>query len=383
MAYSPTPPLPHPAPAYRKIIHVDMDAFFASVEQLDTPHLRGQPVAVGGNGRRGVIAAASYEARKYGVRSAMPGAQALRLCPHLVFTPVRFERYREVSRQVFDIFARYTPLVEPLSLDEAYLDVTENDAGIPLAADLARQIKADILAETGLTASAGVSYCKFLAKIASGYRKPDGLTTIHPDRALDFIAGLKVEKFFGVGPATARRMHQHGLFTGADVRRWPLPQLQQHFGKFGLFLYHIVRGEDNRPVQPTRERKSLGAERTFATDLPPGPELDAALLHVAQALWRRAEKHDLAGSRLSVKVRFPNFETHTRAGALPAFPASADELAAAAASLLQRANPDGLPLRLLGLSFYGWHGARPGEPEDEPAIGAGYQLFLPFAAPAD
>lgn len=247
----------------RKIIHVDMDAFYASVEQRDNPDLRGKPVAVGHGAKRGVVAAASYEARAFGVRSAMASTTALRQCPDLIFVPPRFEIYRAVSRRIREIFAEYTPLFEPLSLDEAYLDVTENLRGLPTAADTATEIRSRIFSETGLTASAGVSYNKFLAKLASDMRKPNGQFVIPPQRGAEFIEALAVKKFHGVGPVTAEKLNTHGIYTGADLRAQSLEFLQQHFGKSGGWYYAIARGEDDRPVEPNRPRKSSGSRRRF------------------------------------------------------------------------------------------------------------------------
>jgi DNA polymerase-4 len=254
-------------PPVRKIIHIDMDAFFASVEQRDNPGLRGKPVAVGGGGDRGVVAAASYEARRFGVRSAMASAKARRLCPELIFVPHRFDIYRSVSRQIREIFARYTPIIQPLSLDEAYLDVTENLMALPSATAIAEQIRSAIRAETGLTASAGVSYNKFLAKIASDQNKPDGICVIPPRHGAAFVAALPVQKFHGVGPATAAKMHRLGLHTGADIRAQSPSFLEQHFGKAGRYYYWVSRGIDDRPVNPHQERKSIGSETTFFPDL--------------------------------------------------------------------------------------------------------------------
>ena len=265
----------------RKIIHIDMDAFYASVEQRDNPSLRGQPVAVGHAAKRGVVAAASYEARKFGVRSAMPSTTALRQCPELVFVPPRFEVYRAVSEQIRGIFADYTPLVEPLSLDEAYLDVTENLRGIPTASATAKDIRARILADTGLTASAGISYNKFLAKLASDHRKPNGQFVITPEMGPDFIEELPVGKFHGIGPVTADKMKALGIHTGADLRDKSLAFLQQHFGKAGAWYFAIARGEDDRPVMPDRPRKSSGSETTFAEISP-----NQARSRLASGPWR-------------------------------------------------------------------------------------------------
>src|SRR5580658_3904877 len=251
----------------RKIIHVDMDAFYASVEQRDDPALKGKPVAVGHGARRGVVAAASYEARRFGVRSALPSVTALRRCPELLFVPPRFEVYRAVSREVHAVFAEFTDLIEPLSLDEAYLDVTANKAGLPTAWLTARAIRARILEATGLTASAGISYNKFLAKLASGQRKPNGQFAITPEEGEAFVEALPVAKFHGVGPATARRMHEAGIQTGADLKTWSLPDLQRQFGKAGAWYHAVARGQDDRAVNPNRERKSSGSETTFEEDL--------------------------------------------------------------------------------------------------------------------
>ena len=289
----------------RRIVHVDMDAFFASVEQRDHPELRGLPIAVGHADRRGVVATASYEARKFGVRSAMPSSRAKMLCPQLIFVESRIARYREVSEEVREIFRRYTDLVEPLSIDEAFLDVTENKLGIEYGTEVARRIKADIRRELNLTASAGVSYNKFLAKIASDWRKPDGLFTIHPDRAQDFIDRLPVESFWGVGPATAKRLHEIGITTGLEMRL-------ARFGAAGALFYKCARGIDLRPVRPTRERKSVGCEETFSEDIPAGDELNARLSEIASHLVRRLARHEFRGRTLTLKVRFADFTTKTR-----------------------------------------------------------------------
>lgn len=270
----------------RKIIHVDMDAFYASVEQRDNPELRGKPVAVGGSAARGVVAAASYEARAFGVRSALPSVTAKRRCPDLIFVKPRFDVYRAVSSQIHRIFAEHTNLIEPLSLDEAYLDVTENKQNIPVATDIATMIRARIKEETGLNASAGISYCKFLAKMASDLNKPNGQAVITPRMGPEFVANLPVKRFHGVGPATAAKMQRLGIETGADLREKPLTFLQEHFGKSGDWYYRIARGIDDRPVQPNRPRKSVGAEDTFAADI---FDLDAArveLVPLAEKVWR-------------------------------------------------------------------------------------------------
>ena len=289
-----------------------MDAFYASVEQRDHPELRGRPVAVGGARERGVVAAASYEARQFGVRSAMPSATALRKCPALVFVPPRFAVYKEVSRQIRVIFAEYTALIEPVALDEAYLDVTDNLPQIASATQIAREIRAKILAETGLTASAGISYNKFLAKLASDYRKPNGQFVIRPGQGLAFVEGLAVGQFHGVGPVTAARMNQLGIFTGADLREQTAELLQQHFGKAGRYYFAIARAEDHRPVVADRQRKSVGSETTFAHDLSLLPDLLAAVQPLAAEVWQYCQRSGIAGRTVTVKVKFTDFQQITR-----------------------------------------------------------------------
>jgi DNA polymerase IV len=274
----------------RKIIHIDMDAFFASVEQRDNPALRGRPVAVGGAGERGVVAAASYEARKFSVRSAMASSTARRKCPELVFVKPRFDVYREVSLQIREIFADYTSLVEPLSLDEAYLDVTEICRTFPRPPRSPKQIRARIFEQTKLTASAGVSYCKFLAKLASDYRKPDGLFVITPRMGPAFVEALPVGRIHGIGPATERKMNEMGIFTGRDLKALPLERLTERFGKAGAYYHSISRGIDLRPVRPDRERKSVGAEETFARDLHSFEDLAAELDQIVERLWERCAR---------------------------------------------------------------------------------------------
>ena len=298
-------------PNYRKIIHVDMDAFFASVEQRDHPALRGKPIAVGHAGSRGVVATASYEARKFGVHSAMLSSQAREKCPELIFVHSNMQHYREVSEQIRAIFERYTDLIEPISIDEAFLDVTDNKVGAHFGVDIAKAIKRDIKAELELTASAGVSYNKFLAKIASDYRKPDGLCVVHPDRALAFIDRLPIEAFWGVGPATAKKMHAMGIHTAPQLRSQSLAFLTEHFGKAGLIYYNFSRGIDNRPVTPFRERKSVGCEETFRHDIR-GSDIDKALVEVVNELSARLARKAFLGKRLTLKVRFPDFTTLTR-----------------------------------------------------------------------
>lgn len=289
-----------------------MDAFFASVEQRDNPKLRGKPVVVGSPKARGVIAAASYEARKYGVRSAMPAHTALRKCPHLIFVGHRFDVYKDVSAHVHEIFSRYTDLIEPLSLDEAFLDVTENKIGQLSATSIAEQIRQQIFEELRLTASAGISYNKFLAKIASDWNKPNGMFTIRPSRAQNFIDELPIEKFFGVGQRTAEKMHRLKIFKGSDLKKYEQIDLIRYFGKAGIFYHKIVRGEDNRPVQAHRERKSVGAERTFSTDYKSYQELSLKLISITDELWRRIEKKKHYGRTLTLKVKFADFKQITR-----------------------------------------------------------------------
>ena len=296
----------------RKILHIDMDAFYASVEQRDNPELIGKPLAVGGSKERGVVAAASYEARKYGVKSAMPSALAYRKCPQLIFIKPRFEAYKEASQQIREVFEEYTDLVEPLALDEAYLDVTENKFDMEFAMDIATEIKQKIKDKTGLTASAGISYNKFLAKIASDYNKPDGFYVITPSMAEKFIEKLPIEKFFGVGKVTAKKMHLKGIFTGANLKRKSEQQLTQWFGKAGGYYYNISRGIDNRKVNPNRIRKSLGAERTYEADITTKEEMVENINRIAEILIKRIEKAGGAGKSLTLKVKYGDFKQITR-----------------------------------------------------------------------
>jgi DNA polymerase IV len=340
-----------PVPALRKIIHVDMDAFFASVEQRDNPDLRGKPVAVGGSSKRGVVAAASYEARKFGVRSAMPSITAQRKCPGLIFTKPRFEVYREVSRQIRDIFARHTDLVEPLSLDEAYLDVTVDKQGIGSAVKIAKAIRADIQAETGLTASAGVSYNKFIAKLASDQNKPDGLCVILPDQGAEFVAKLPVRRFHGVGPRTADKMTGLGIETGADLAARSEEWLSLHFGSFAGYLYKAARGIDDRQVNPSRERKSLGGELTYFEDKRSDEELRAALDEIIEIVWERLEKYQTRGRTLVLKARYADFQTITRSRSPGHVIANKADFAALGHELLDQLLPAKMGIRLLGLTI--------------------------------
>lgn len=296
----------------RKIIHIDMDAFYASVEQRDDPALRGKPVAVGGSRERSVVAAASYEARKFGVRSAMPSVTARRKCPDLIFVKPRFDVYRQVSLQIRAIFAQYTSAIEPLSLDEAYLDVTENRRGIASATEIAEQIRAQIRAETQLTASAGVSYNKFLAKLASDHRKPDGLFVITPAMGPSFVEALSVERFHGVGPATAAKMNELGILTALDLRAKDEAFLLKHFGKAGRHFYSICRGVDHRPVLANRIRKSVGAENTFPRDLTGLDDLKAELDPLVDKVWSYCDSAGVRGRTVTLKVKFADFQIITR-----------------------------------------------------------------------
>ena len=335
----------------RKIIHIDMDAFYASVEQRDDPCLKGRPVAVGYAAKRGVVAAASYEARRFGVRSAMPSTTALRNCPELVFVPPRFEVYRAVSQQIRLIFAEYTHLIEPLALDEAYLDVTENLRRIATASETAKEIRARIREETLLTASAGISYNKFLAKLACDIRKPDGQFVIRPDMGQNFIEGLAVEKFYGVGPVTADRMKRLGIHTGADLRAAPAEVLQRHFGKLGAWYSAIARGEDERPVVPNKARKSLGAEATFPDDLISKSDIEQAIATLADEVWDRCEKNAVIGQTVTVKIKYADFRQETRSRTMASPFESRDQLYHEAKSLINALFPLTLGVRLLGVTL--------------------------------
>lgn len=297
---------------FRKIIHIDMDAFYASIEQRDNPEYRGKPVAVGYGEKRGVVAAASYEARKYGVRSAMPSVTAIRKCPHIIFVMPRFDVYRSVSNQIMQIFLEYTDKVEPLSLDEAFLDVTVNFKGMRSATLMAKEIKKKIREQTGLTASAGVSFNKFLAKIASDYNKPDGLCVIEPKKAEEFVEKLSIDRFFGVGKVTAAKMAELGISTGLDLKQWSEVDLVREFGKAGIAYYHFARGIDDREVESERVRKSLGAEETFMDDLHELVDLLAALDQIAREVFRRADKRSFLARTLTLKIKYADFTVITR-----------------------------------------------------------------------
>jgi DNA polymerase IV len=345
----------------RKIIHVDMDAFYASVEQRDHPTLKGKPVAVGYPAKRGVVAAASYEARGFGVRSAMPSTVATRKCAGLVFVPPRFDVYREVSKQVQAIFKDYTPLVEPLSLDEAYLDVTDNLKGIPTAWETAKDIRARIYDETSLTASAGISCNKFLAKIASDYRKPNGQFAILPDEAEAFVATLPIAKFHGVGPKTAAKMHALGIETGADLGRKTLSFLHQHFGKAGGWYHDIARGWDDRLVQPDRERKSSGSETTFSEDLTDPVQIEAGVIAMADDVWAWCEKANSRGRTVTVKIKWSDFQISTRSQSMQVAIQTREELHQVALDLIRSVFPPRKSVRLVGVTLSNFRSQAVGE----------------------
>ena len=341
----------------RRILHIDMDQFYAAVEQRDRPELRGLPIAVGHDAPRGVVATASYEARRYGVHSAQAIQTAKRLCPGLVIVAPRFHIYKEVSMQIRQIFDDYTDLIEPISLDEAFLDVTENKRGLPLGVDCAREIKERIRQTTRLTASAGVSYCKFLAKIASDYRKPDGLCVIHPDRAQQFIDQLRVERIWGVGQKTMEHMHRMGIFTGADLRRASLPHLTREFGKMGRLFYDFARGIDDRPVVSEWERKSVSCEQTFETDISENAAVTIQLYHTVLELVRRIAKNSFEGRTLTLKVKFFDFQQITRSITANHVLQTKDDILPLAKQLMQSVEYHSHPIRLIGLGV-----SNPGSP---------------------
>jgi DNA polymerase-4 len=306
-------------PSHRKIIHIDMDAFFASVEQMDNPSLRGKPIAVGGAENRGVVAAASYEARKFGVRSAISGVLAKKNCPDLIFVKPRFDRYKEISTKIRAIFNDYTDLVEPLSLDEAYLDVTINKKGNPSASLLAQEIRLRILKEVGLTASAGISVNKFVAKIASDYNKPNGQKTVTPNEVISFLEVLPIRKFYGVGKVTTEKMYQLGIFTGLELKSKSLEFLEKQFGKSGNFYYNVVRGIHNSEVKPDRITKSVAAEHTFNVNLSSEIFMVEQLENIANSLEKRLKKHRIAGKTVTLKIKYSDFSQQTRSKTLPYF----------------------------------------------------------------
>ena len=339
------------ATGLRKIIHIDMDAFYASVEQRDDPSLRGKPVAVGGDGARGVLTTCSYEARKFGCRSAMPSVTAKRLCPQLIFRPPRFPVYTAISHQIREIFLDYTPLVEPLSLDEAFLDVTEDLRGIGSATRIAELIRGRIKQETGLTASAGVSYNKFLAKLASDQNKPDGLCVIRPGEGAAFVAALPVRRFFGIGPRGAEKMASLGIETGADLAACDMHFLRQHFGSQADYLYRAARGIDLRRVKANRPRKSVGAERTLDKDISSGASLREVLERIIALSWARIAKAEAKGRTVTLKLKHKDFTNLTRARSLPRAIADQEEFARIGHELLDEVLPLAQPVRLVGLTL--------------------------------
>ncbi|MFD0965180.1 DNA polymerase IV [Pseudofulvibacter geojedonensis] len=334
----------------RKIIHVDMDAFYASVEQLDNPDLKGKPLAVGGGGKRGVVSAASYEARKFGVKSAMSGVLAKKRCPELIFVKPRFSRYKEVSQQIRKIFFEYTELVEPLSLDEAYLDVTKNKKGMLSASLIAQEIRQKILKKTGLTASAGISINKFVAKVASDYNKPNGQKTVAPEEVIPFLEELDIRKFYGVGKVTGEKMYRLGIFTGMDLKQKELTYLEKHFGKSGAYYYNVVRGIHLSKVKPNRIPKSVAAERTFFDNITSEVYMIEKLEHIANELEKRLKRNKIAGKTVTLKIKYSDFTTQTRSKTLAYFIASKELLLETAKELLYQEKPKN-SVRLLGLSL--------------------------------
>ena len=336
---------------YRKIIHIDMDAFFASVEQRDHPELKGKPVAVGGRGDRGVVAAASYEARRFGVFSAMPSKVAIRKCPHLIFVPPRFEAYKKVSDQIRAIFLEYTDLVEPLSLDEAYLDVTSNKKGMQSATQIAHELRARIKKETQLTASAGISINKFLAKSASDIYKPDGITLIPPANVVRFLEELAIDKFYGIGKVTAQKMKALGISNGKELKHWSEKNLIRHFGKSGKHYYYIVRGIDNRPVNPDRIRKSVGAESTYASDITTTEALATALEDMASTLHQRISPTNITGKTLTIKLKFSDFKQITRSKTVPYPIQYLTDIRTITKEIMEETTLDEVKIRLVGISL--------------------------------
>lgn len=334
----------------RKIIHVDMDAFYASVAEMDDPTLKGKAIAVGGGGTRGVISAASYEARKFGVKSAMSGRLAIKLCPHLIFVRTDFDRYKEISQKVRKIFYDYTDLVEPLSLDEAYLDVTDNKKGNPSASLLAQEIRARIFNEVGLTASAGISINKFIAKVASDYNKPNGQKTVNPEEVLQFLEDLDIRKFYGVGKVTAEKMYQKGIFTGQDLKGKSLEYLDDNFGKSGTYYYHVVRGIHNSEVKPNRIRKSLASERTFSENLSSEIFMLEKLDHIAEEVAKRLKKSKVSGKTITLKIKYSDFTLQTRSKTLPYFVSDKSIILETAKDLLYQEKMNN-SVRLLGISL--------------------------------
>ncbi|EDM44433.1 putative DNA polymerase [unidentified eubacterium SCB49] len=337
-------------PRQRKIIHVDMDAFYASVAQLDDPSLVGKAIAVGGSGRRGVISAASYEARKFGVRSAMAGSLAIKLCPHLIFVKTDFERYKEISDRVRKIFFEYTDLVEPLSLDEAYLDVTENKKGNPSASLIALEIRQKIKERTGLNASAGISINKFIAKVASDINKPNGQKTVPPEEVIPFLEVLDIKKFYGVGKVMKEKMYRHGIYTGLDLKGKSIEFLSENFGKSGAYYYNIVRGIHNSEVKPSRTRKSLAAERTFSENIASEIFMLEKLAPISEEVERRLKKSKVAGKTVTLKIKYSDFTLQTRSKTLPLYISDKNLIMETVTELLFQ---EGMKnsVRLLGISM--------------------------------
>ena len=334
----------------RKIIHVDMDAFYASVEQLDNPELRGKPIAVGGTSKRGVVSAASYEARKFGVRSAMSSVIAIQNCPDLIFVKSNFKRYHEVSNQIRKIFYEYTDKVEPLSLDEAYLDVTENKKGNPSASLIAKEIRKKIKEETGLNASAGISINKFIAKVASDINKPNGQKTVPPNEVIDFLEKLDIKKFFGVGKVTVQKMYRHGIFTGKDLKEKSKEYLDEHFGKSGRFYYQVVRGNHFSEVKPSRTRKSLAAERTFSENISSEIFMIKKLEDIAKEVEKRLKKSKVAGKTVTLKIKYSDFTLQTRSKTLPYYISDKNVMVETVKELLYQSTMKN-SVRLLGISL--------------------------------
>ena len=351
----------------RKIIHVDMDAFYASVEQMDRPELKGKPIAVGGSEKRGVVSAASYEARKFGVRSAMSGAMAKLNCPELIFVKPRFDRYHEISKKIRAIFHDYTDLVEPLSLDEAYLDVTENKIGFPSATLIAQEIRRRIHEEIGLTASAGISINKFVAKVASDYNKPNGQKTVNPEEVLDFLEDLDIRKFYGIGKVTAKRMYELGIFTGKDLKSKSEAFLENHFGKSGTYFYQVVRGVHRSEVKPDRIRKSLAAERTFDENLSSEIFMLERLDHIAEEVSRRLKKSNISGKTITLKIKYSDFSLQTRSKTIAFFINDKDVILETAKDLLFQEKPKD-SVRLLGISVSNLNTEKDASKSDETTV---------------
>ena len=359
----------------RKIIHVDMDAFFASVEQLDNPDLRNKPIAVGGGGSRGVVAAASYEARKFGVKSAMSGIIAQRNCPQLIFVKPRFERYKEVSMQIREIFHEYTDLVEPLSLDEAYLDVTQNKKLLFSATKMAEEIRAKIFERTGLTASAGISINKLVAKIASDYHKPNGQKTVPPEEVIPFLEALDVRKYHGIGKVTTKKMYALGIYTGKELKEKSLDFLAANFGKSGAYYYNAVRGIHTSPVKPTRIPKSMGAERTFSENLTSELFLEEKIKAVATELDKRIKRHKASGKTITLKIKYSDFTIQTRSKTLPFFISDKSMIVEHAKELLYQERLKN-SVRLIGVTISNLNNEKKAAPPKEKNLEV--QLQLPF-----